>query len=301
MPDKTPLPTVRQLLTVNAKRLQPKSIVCQADRDLGWFEAEVLLAHALRRDRAWLIAHEDEPVRTASARRFKMFVTRRAKHEPVAYILGEKDFFGRTFRVSKWTLIPRPETELLVELAKTHVRSNEDVIILDVGTGSGAVAVTLAIELPQCDVIATDVSTKAIKVADGNAQRFEVDDRMRILKADLLDANVIRLIKRTHDASLIIVANLPYLPSSDKRKLEPDVVKFEPGNALFAGADGLAVITRFLKQLASSGLKPRASFLEFDPPQSKKLLALAKKLFPASRAKIHKDLAGRNRVLEISS
>lgn len=298
--------TVKRLLARAAKRLQPKRIVCEADRSLGWLEAEILLAHALKRDRAWLAAHADESVRAIDVKRFQKLVARRARHEPVAYILGEKDFYGRPFIVNKYVLIPRPETELLVDLARQTARPNERILIWDVGTGSGAVGVTLAAELPRVSVIATDISTKTVKVAIENARRHGVADRMHILKvgatrgSPLLGATVLRLIQRhAKTRPLVIVANLPYLPDGDRKKLDADVIKYEPNDALFAGKDGLDVIKRFLRQLARSDLKPHAVFLEFDPPQAAQLTALAKKLFPASHAAVHKDLAGRNRVLEI--
>ena len=254
--------TVKQLLMRTAKKLQPRRIVCEADRNLGWLEAEILLARALKRDRAWLTAHEDESVRAIDVRQFRKFVARRVKHEPIAYILGEKDFYGRPFNVNKHVLIPRPETELLVDLARKIAPLDERVLIWDAGTGSGAVGVTLAAELPRSSVIATDVSTKTVKIAVANARRHGVADRMHILKADLLNETVLRLIRRhTKTRPLVIAANLPYLPEADRKKLDPDVIKYEPHDALFAGADGLAVIKRFLDQVSSSGLKPRAILL----------------------------------------
>ncbi|HWQ99349.1 MAG TPA: peptide chain release factor N(5)-glutamine methyltransferase [Candidatus Methylomirabilis sp.] len=292
--------TVKRLLASAAKKLQPRRITCPADRNVGWLEAEILLAHVLKRDRTWLTAHADDRVPVPAARKFQSLAARRVKREPVAYLLGVKDFFGRPFVVNRHVLIPRPETEMLVEMAKRRMSPADRAIFWDVGTGSGAVGVTLAAEIPQSSVIATDISTNAVKVAGANANRHGVSDRMHILKANLLDANVLRLIRRHAKARpLVIAANLPYLPNADRNKLDADVVKYEPNDALFAGKDGIAINRQFLGQVAASGLMPQAMLLEFDPPQAARLKALAKKTFPSATVAVHKDLAGRNRVLEI--
>lgn len=299
--------TIKQLLATAAPRLEPPRIVCAADRNVGRFEAELLLAHVLKRDRVWLLAHGDEDVSAPAMRKFRALAARRARREPIAYIIGTKDFYGRPFAVNRHVLIPRPETELLVDLATRVIKPDERAVVWDAGTGSGAVGVSLALERPRVSVIATDISTKAIKVAGANANRQGVADRMHFLKADLLDQNVLRLIKRQAKtrppapptAGLVIVANLPYLPDADRKRLHADVVKYEPKDALFAGKDGLAINRRLLEQIAASGQKPRAIFIEFDPPQAVKLKTLAQRLFPRATVRIHRDLARRNRVLEI--
>ncbi|MEN9558328.1 MAG: hypothetical protein RL141_697 [Candidatus Parcubacteria bacterium] len=261
-------------------------------------DAEVLLAHVLKKDRMWLRAHLDEPVATKDLARYQSLVTRRKKQEPVAYLIGKKDFYGRSFIVTKHTLIPRPDTELLVERA---LAAQGDVY-WDVGTGSGAIAVTLACEQPRAAMLATDVSARALTVAKKNARAHGAP--VTFLKSNLLQPPAYRWLKKHRSDHLVIAANLPYLPIADKKILAKDVTAYEPSSALFSGADGLALIRRFLGQLARHipewGYARVTLFLEFDPPQVKTLRAILKKIFPQSAVVIHQDLAGRNRVAELS-
>jgi release factor glutamine methyltransferase len=311
--------TTNQALREAAQKLQPKKIVCDLDRGLGRLEAEILLAHALKRDRAWLLAHPQHPVPSTQYLAFSKLVSRRINHEPIAYILGRKEFYGRDFRVTPDVLIPRPETELMVEII-THDPGRMTMrpyrrtgawscapapCILDLGSGSGALAVTLAKEIDGSTVLATDISPKALAVARRNAKTYNAKN-ISFLVADLLDAKVLARLRQASKKSptLVIAANLPYLPSSDKKVLDADVVEFEPSKALFAGKDGLALIKKFLEQLArhqdSLGFKTIRAYLEFDPPQAANLKSLAKKLFPRGKTEIHRDLAKRNRVFVIS-
>jgi len=299
--------TVSEALREAAQKLQPKRIVCDLDRDVGRLEAEILLAHVLKRDRAWLLAHPEYEVRGTKYALFSQLVSRRANHEPVAYILGRKEFYGRDFKVTPDVLIPRPETELIVDLVKRstkhEVRSTP--FILDLGTGSGALAVTLAKEIDGVTVLATDISPKALAVARRNAKNYNAKN-ISFLVADLLDVKVLTRLRQASKKSpmLIIAANLPYLPESDKKNLDADVVEFEPSGALFAGQDGLTLIKRFLTQLArhqgSLGFETIRAYFEFDPPQAADLKRVAQKLLPKAKILIHKDLANRNRILEIS-
>lgn len=314
--------TISVALYEAAKKLQPKRITCEAERGLGRLEAEILLSHILGKDRAWLLAHGVEILRPALYRKFQNFVDRRTNHEPVAYILGYKEFYGRNFKVTRDTLIPRPETELMVDLirdlplpllAKEGDKKTlplakgelEGVCILDLGTGSGALAVSLAKEIPNSTVLATDLSPRGLNVAKQNASQLAAKN-IKFLKANLLEPEVRKFLKhasKKHPA-LIIAANLPYLPTTDKKTLDPDVVRYEPSKALFAGQDGLGLIRKFLVQLAhhsgSLGFDSIHAYLEFDPPQSANLKNLTRSLFPKAKIKIHKDLAGRKRILELS-
>lgn len=296
---------IREALSDAAERLKPKHITCAADKNLGRLEAEILLAFTLKKPKEWLLAHPDYALRPTSYALFQRLIRRREKHMPIAYITGEKAFYGLPFKVTQDVLIPRPETEMLVELALRDSR-----LIWDVGTGSGAVAIAIAKRLPGARVLATDVSRGALAIAKRNARLNGVKN-VTFLKANLLDATMRRT---THDARLstplIIVANLPYLPTSDKKKLTTDVVKYEPTGALFAGKTGMELNEKLLRQLAAfsalggpaSGgdIRFTSAFLEFDPPQSQKLRAIAKELFPHAKIKIHKDLARRDRVIEIT-
>ncbi len=295
--------TISELLKRAAAELQPKKIVCEEDRYLGRFEAEILMAHVLKKDRAWMKIHSDKVLSSQCSVKFKKLVARRRRHEPVAYILGEKEFYGLRLITDKRALIPRPESELLVELvvgacATRPGRMACAPTIWDVGTGSGAIALAIAKNLPRSHVIATDISSSAIALAKKNAKSLKAKN-ISFPKADLLSPSLLPLFARIREGGLIITANLPYLPASDKTKMDTDVVKYEPSSALFAGKDGLKLIEKFLRQLASSRIPFSNLFLEYDPPQTKKLHALAKSLFTKMKIQIHKDLAKRDRVMEI--
>ena len=205
--------------------------------DSARLDAEVLLAHVLGTDRSWLFAHPDAPLSAEKYTRFEKLIARRAKFEPVAYLIGEREFFGLPFFVSPAVLIPRPETELLVETAlarlpKTAAR------VLDVGTGSGCIAVTLAVHRPAWHVIAGDISVAALAVARKNIRRHGVSARVSPVQADLLSAFSGRV-----DA---IVSNPPYINPRQKTELPPAVRDFEPSGALFSPESGLAHLRRLL-------------------------------------------------------
>ncbi len=266
-------------------------------------DASILLGHILKKPRAWLLAHAETSVSPAQTKRFQILITRRRKHEPIAHLTGKKEFFSRAFIVNKHVLTPRPETELMVERARDL--ANGKTIIWDVGTGSGAIAVTLACERPTAKVLATDISAQALAITRRNATRHRALTRITFLNSNLLQPPVYRwLARHAKHRNLIICANLPYLPASDKKILAPDVTKYEPHVALFSGSNGLTLIQRFLGQLARHlpewEYKTVTILLEFDPPQAKALMVLAKKLFPRARVTIHRDLAKRKRMMEIS-
>ncbi len=294
---------ITDLLARATQQLQPNVITCAADKSIGRLEAEILLAFVLKKDRMWLISHSDAPVNDLHIRRFNVLVKQRVQHEPIAYILGEKDFYGRPFFVNRHTLIPRPETELIAETVVGTRHAVSLPIIWDVGTGSGALAVTLACEMPDATLIASDVSAPALVVAKKNAKRHGVEKRITFVKADLLNQKIQTILVLKNAPTLIISANLPYLPMSDKNILAPDVVKFEPSSALFCERDGMELIIKLLDQIALAKHTWHFSsitiLLEFDPPQAKELQKIAKSTFPGATVRVLKDLAKRNRVLLI--
>jgi release factor glutamine methyltransferase len=191
-------------------------------------DAEVLLSAATGRDRASLTARSDDEVPPPAARRFGEMVRRRLRREPVAYILGRKGFRHIDLAVDRRVLVPRPETELLVEL----VLELEPETVLDVGTGSGVIALAIADELPGCRITATDTSPGALDVARANAERLGLDGRVTFLEESIPVGTSFDL----------TVANLPYIAESDWRSLQPEVTKWEPSEALLAGPDGLDAI-----------------------------------------------------------
>ncbi len=188
-------------------------------------DAEVMLAAASGRERAALIADSRATVEPAAARRFGEMVRRRLRREPVAYVVGAKGFRHLDLAVDRRVLVPRPETELLVEVALERRPAR----VLDVGTGSGAIALAVADELPDCEVVATDTSPGALTVARGNAVRLGLADRVEFLEGTIPAG-------RTFD---LVLANLPYVAERDWASLQPEVTKWEPREALLAGPDGL--------------------------------------------------------------
>lgn len=185
----------------------------------------------------WLL-HQQRPLDQAQFDHFDRLVARRTTGEPVAYLLGAREFYGRTFRVSDAVLIPRPETELLVDRAMAWLRDRGPAQVVDVGTGSGCIAVTLALECPQIEMQATDVSAAALAIAEANATRLGA--RVRWHHTNLLDQVAAPLD--------LIVSNPPYVPEGDRAELMRDVRDFEPAAALFGGGDGLDVIRQLLPQ-----------------------------------------------------
>lgn len=214
-------------------------------------DAELLLRHVTGKDRAFLLTHADDEVASAELARYEQFLARRAQHEPIQYIVGEQEFYGLVLRVTPDVLIPRPETEHLVEAVLGRVSKNAPLRIADVGTGSGAIAIALAHALPHATITALDSSRAALEVARQNAKRHRLENRIRFLESDLLDA----VAEESFDA---IVSNPPYI--SDDEVLEEQVRSYEPHSALYAGPSGLEIDRRLIPQ-AWRGLNPRGWLL----------------------------------------
>jgi release factor glutamine methyltransferase len=212
-------------------------------------DAAILLQHLLGVERATLIAHPERTLDRDRQTQYQLLLARRLRFEPIQYILGETEFYGLRLKVTPAVLIPRPETELLIEAVLARQPHGQPVRIADIGTGSGAIAVALAHALPQAELTALDLSRSALAVARWNAALHNVADRIAFLESDLLEA-----VAGTapYDA---IVSNPPYIPSSDAPTLHPQVRDYEPSLALFAGADGLEVYRRLISQ-AFARLKP---------------------------------------------
>jgi len=208
-------------------------------------DAEVLLAHVLRCDQAALLTHPERLLSPAEADQLESFLNRRLASEPMQYITGSQEFFGLLFEVTPAVLIPRPETEHLVEAALEHI-GREAVRILDVGTGSGAIAISLAHARPQSHVTAVDLSPAALEVARRNAQRHGVLDRVTFLQSNLLGS-----VDGTDFD--VVVSNPPYIAEGEV--LEPQVSNYEPQSALYAGPTGLEVYERLIPE-ARKLLKP---------------------------------------------
>ncbi len=219
-------------------------------------EAGSLLAHVIERDRSFIISHAEDPITSEELNRFAEVVDWRAKGKPLQYITGHQEFFGLDFEVSADVLIPRPETELLVEAAlKLAPNPEAAMFICDVGTGSGCIAVTLLHELPQARGMAIDISPAAIQVARRNASRHSVSDRLEFLVSDCFAE-----VDRKDTVFDLVVSNPPYVPVRQLEGLQREVRDYEPHLALEAGADGLSIIRRLLVD-AGAYLKTGGHFL----------------------------------------
>ncbi len=202
-------------------------------------DAELLLLHLLGRNRAWLMAHTDEPFGGCTAIGYGALLDRRAQGEPIQYITGETEFYGLPFRVTPDVLIPRPETEHLVEKALELAGAWAAPRIVDVGTGSGAIAVALACQSPQAAITAIDLSPAALQMARENAERNGVAGRIRFCEGDLLGPVA-------GERFELVVSNPPYVAEVDREMLAVEVREHEPALALFAGDDGLGVYRRLI-------------------------------------------------------
>lgn len=230
------------------------------------FDAEVLARYALGWDRATLLTRRVEPGPDRFEARYADLLTRRMAREPVALIVGHREFWGLDFEVTSDVLIPRPESEFIVEEALELVRQGLAVhTLVDVGTGSGCVAIALATELPRASITATDVSPAALAVARRNATRHRVAGRMQFVTADLLAGLALR--------ADLIVSNPPYVPNAAAARLQPESTRYEPDEAFYGGADGLTLIRRLLAE-ASDHLTPAGRLvLEFGDGQEEDVRA----------------------------
>lgn len=262
-------------------------------------DAQTLLAFVTGATRATLIAYPERAAPSNQAEDYAALVARRAAHEPVAYLTGRREFMGLPFRVDRRALIPRPETELLVEAALARIRALLDgparpaPIVADIGTGSGAIAVSLAALEPRlARVYAVDISPGALALATENAAALGVASRVTPLVGDLLAP--------LPEPVDIIVANLPYI-APDDREVAPSVRKYEPAVALYSPSGGLAHIERLLDQAPAALRAGGALYLEFGYDQRAAVEALARKTFPAAALRVIADYAGWDRAIEIDT
>ncbi len=279
----------------------------RVDRALAWaraaladapgaepLDAPVLLAHLLGVQRAALHTHPERPLTPEQAADFRRMIEGRRRGVPVAYLTGRRAFFDREFAVSPAVLIPRPETEHLIEAALAWARGRAGLRIADVGTGSGAIAVTLAAHLPDAAVWAIDVSEEALAVARENAARAGVEARITWLGGDLLSPLLAHAIQVD-----LIAANLPYIPSADLDGLA--VARFEPRSALNGGPDGLDLMRRLLAQAPETLAPGGLALLEIQSGQGARVSELAKAAFPGAEVRVLADYAGHDRVVWIST
>ena len=253
-------------------------------------EAEVLLRDVLKKTRVEMFLELDSELSQQEYAAFRRSIRRRCVDEPTAYILGRREFYGRDFLVDNRVLVPRPETELLVEKAIELAHRYDAPLLADVGTGCGAVAIVLALELPEATVYATDISGDALRVARKNCRKHDASIRVKLLKGNMLE-----VLPQPVD---IITANLPYVRQADIPRT--GTVSVEPRLALDGGVDGLERIRQVCRQ-AGSKLRPSGHLLlEIGPDQTENVTMLLRSLFPGATMDVLPDLSGVDRVICLS-
>lgn len=258
-------------------------------------DAEVLLSHIVKKDRAWLFTHIHDELDTESRRVFEAAIQRRAQREPLQYIIGKQEFWGLDFAVTPDVLIPRPETELVVESAlKIITRRDQQVTIVDLCTGSGCISVSLAKELPSARIFAADLSDKALAIARENALRHGVSERIRFLEGNLFQPLKELDIRGAVD---IIVSNPPYVQSGDHASLQPEVRDFEPELALIAGPRGTEIHQKIINEAPEYLKQHGALIMELGLGQAELLARMAQKTGAYGVPEVLKDLAGIERVI----
>lgn len=253
-------------------------------------DAEVLLSHVLQKERIYLYIHFDEPLEAAELAAFREMVKKRVQRIPVAYIVGAREFMGLRFAVSPAVLIPRPDTEILVEAVIERLKDKSQIKFVDIGTGSGAIVLSLLHYLPLACAVAVDISQDALAVATENAETLLVKDRVDFYQGDIYEP----LAAEKFDA---IVSNPPYIPNADIAELEPEVKEFEPYGALAGGLDGLDFYRRLIAD-GSNRLKD-GGFMAFEVGinQAQAVAAIAESVPTFGQTQIIKDYAGIERVV----
>ena len=268
--------------------------LCKAGIADASIEAELLLGHILGMSKTQLYTEPERSLTPMEAEHLSHLIRRRLDHEPAAYILGHCQFYGIDFYIDCHTFIPRPETELLVEQAVEIAQSiswrGKQIAIADIGTGGGAIAISLALALPHVKIYATDVSASALEVVEVNCRRYGVNGRVQILQGNLLEP-----LPQPVD---MIVANLPYIKDCEFGDLSPEIINFEPTIALAGGRDGLDKIRRMLEQMSGKLSYGACFLLEIGQGQGRMVTSLIKSYFPQASIKLISDLGGIERVVK---
>ena len=296
------IPTVQFLRENGRRRLLDSA---GSDFQVRALEADLLLSHLLGVSRLSLIAKNSEPVSTADQEAFGLLIERRRRGEPVAYILGQREFYGRDFIVSPAVLIPRPETEVIVERALAQFSEGAGPnLLIDAGTGSGAIVLSILAELRHrfgetvlnnTTAIALDISTAALAVAQANCALLRLEPHVRFVQSDLFEAAAVRAeLVRPGYSLRVVVSNPPYIPESEM--LPPDVGDFEPELALRAGPDGLSVIRRLIEALEPELKKDLRLLVECGIGQARAIDGLLRS-GGIVKTSILRDLAGIDRVV----
>lgn len=285
--------TIQEVLHSATRILQAKQI------SSAHLDAEVLLAFVIKKPREYLLAHDEKNLTVRQVEAYAKLIARRSAYEPVAYLIGTKDFYGLSIKVDNTVLIPRPETELLVDevinFASTTDTKSPKTPIFDIGTGSGVIALALAKSLPKAQIWALDSSLDALNLAKINARRLKV--KIKPVYSNLLDN-----VKPSLLAGSIIVANLPYLDKQEIKDFPLEIkrgLKFEPQGALYASKRGTGLYEKLFRQLNKLSVQPRILVAEIGSHHWREFLQLTNKHFPQTKIAIKKDLAKRPRILVI--
>ncbi|NTU66551.1 MAG: peptide chain release factor N(5)-glutamine methyltransferase [Candidatus Moranbacteria bacterium] len=287
-----------------------QSVIKKYQQELESLDLELLLAAAIARSREFVLAHPEYELSRKDYGKFARFAARRMEHKPIAYILGHKEFYGSDFKVNRHTLIPRPETEMMVEMALERIKGDkhESMSVIDVGTGSGNIAISIARGIKDSELLkektslfAVDISEEALRVAKHNAKKNDVDKKIKFIKSDLLNEFIQN--SKFKIPNSIIVANLPYLSKEIYSATMPDVKIFEPKSALYSARSGLSHYERLLEQIRKINGRKNGSIscaiLEISPEQKQKLLEIIKEILPGVKTGFRKDLSGRWRMCVI--
>jgi release factor glutamine methyltransferase len=283
-----------------------------ADVPSSTLAAELLLMHILGRDRAWIYAHPEYSLSSAETEKYLGLLGRRAAGEPTQYLTGKQEFWGLEFEVTPAVLIPRPETEHVIEVALERLGEERGIQIdmrtgapspalriADVGTGSGCIAVALARELPHADIVATDISGEALEVARRNAERNGVSGRIQFIQTDLLSDLQDRLRMPSGRENLfdVVVSNPPYVARNDAAELQPEVRDHEPPAALFGGPTGIEMYERLIEQAAEFLASRGVLVLELGYNCADGVRAMLSRMGVWVNVRVTNDLAGIPRVI----
>lgn len=281
--------TIRELLAATQEWFEKRGI------ESARLDAELLLADALQESRMNLYLDRDRPLKAEEVAAYRERVKRRGQFEPVAYIVGEKEFYGRAFAVSPAVLIPRPDTESVVEACLERLAPDESRTVIDVGTGSGCIAITLACERPRLQVVGIDISDEALEMARKNAEALGVADRCRFVKGDLLSVDDESVRSMPAESVAMVVSNPPYISGEQMKTLMPDVRDHEPDLALRGkGADGLGHYRTMVEQTTERLAKDGALVFEIGFDQGAGIRTLSAP--GLSKADVQKDLSGNDRI-----
>jgi release factor glutamine methyltransferase len=284
--------TVQRILTWTSSFLKKKGV------ESARLESELLLSHARGCTRIDLYANLHSVVSDAERQRMREMVQRRSGREPLAYIIGQREFYGRPFEVGQGVLIPRPETETLVDTCLEEIPKDAPARIIEVGFGSGCVAITIALQRPQCRIFATDISAKAMTFGQKNCARHRVADRVTLIPGDALtpfrSGEEFSILPERFDG---LVSNPPYVRDDEWSGLQPEVGQHEPKEALTAGTDGLDVVRKIVSD-AQNILRPGAFIaMELDPSQCQIVIELLHES-GFEQGRIRKDLSGCDRIVQ---